>query len=151
METKKDNCCNPKFFTQDTCPICKQKAKDVSIVTLSSMIKKKYQKELKSLNGFYFCKTSNCEVVYFKGLEIIKQDMLNIEVGLKYWTNHSTICYCFNWTKEKMNEQITRTGKTNALEDIKSRMNTDKCACEINNPSGKCCLKDVKQVIKELK
>jgi recombinational DNA repair protein RecR len=150
METKKNDCCNPQFFTEDTCSICKQKAKDVSEITLSHMIKKEYQLKMESLNGFYFCKTSNCEVVYFKGTETIKQDNLNKEIGLKDWANPSTVCYCFNWTKEKMNEEILVGGKTTAIKDISSKMSTDKCECEINNPSGKCCLKDVKQTIKEL-
>jgi hypothetical protein len=150
MKTKKDYCCSPKFFTQDTCPNCNQKAKDVSVVTLSHMIQEEHQKKLDSLTGYYFCKTSNCEVVYFKGNETVKQDQLKTEVGLKDWANPSTVCYCFNWTKEKMKKEVIETGKTNALEDIKSKMNTDKCVCEINNPSGKCCLKDVKKAIKEL-
>ncbi len=144
------DCCTPQFFTQDTCPICKNKAKDVSFVTLSHIIKKDYQKQISLLEGFYFCKTTDCEMVYFKDNELIKKDNLTKEVGLKKWTSVSTVCYCFNWTKEKMEEEINLFGKTNAIDDISNKMATEKCACEINNPSGKCCLKDVKQTIKDI-
>jgi len=151
VETKKtSDCCSSKFFTQNTCPICNNKAKDVSPITLSHIIRKDYQKQISSLKGFYYCKTIDCEVVYFKGNELINQDKLIKEVGLKIWASVSTICYCFNWTKEKMEEEFSTFGETNAIKDISSKMTTDKCACEVNNPSGTCCLKDVKQTIKDI-
>lgn len=136
--------------TKDICPLCKNKAQEVSKVTIKSLVNNKYQKELSSVEGFYYCKTNVCKVVYFKENEVIKQDKLIKEVGLKNWANPSTICYCFNWTKERIHAEIIKKGTTNAIEDISKKMNTEKCACEINNPSGKCCLKDVNQVIKDM-
>lgn len=146
----KHDCCSPQQYIEESCPNCKSEAKDVSNTTLEQFIKKEYKNEISSLDGFHFCKTSNCEVVYFKKNEIIKEDKLIKQIGLKEWVSPSTVCYCFNWTKEKMKEELTNTGETNAIKDISSKMNTDKCNCIINNPSGKCCLKDVKQAIKEL-
>ena len=139
------------FHTKDTCSLCKNKAKEVSPVTIRSLVKKEYQKELSSIEEFYYCKTPDCEVVYFKANEIIRQNKLIKKIGLKDWANPSTICYCFDWTKERINKEILDSGRTNVIEDISSKMNTIKCNCEVNNPSGKCCLKDVKQVLKALK
>ena len=147
---KLSDSCISKFFIPGTCPVCKNKAKGVSPVTLFHIIQKNYQKQISSLSGFYFCKTMDCEVIYFKGNELIKQDKLIKEVGLKKWASATTVCYCFNWTKEKIEEEFNAFGKTNALEDINSKMRMDKCNCEINNPSGKCCLKDIKETIKDI-
>jgi len=69
---------------------------------------------------------------------------------LKDWANPSTICYCFNWTKEKISNEINESNKTKAIEDISEKMNSIGCNCENNNPSGKCCLKDIKKAVKEL-
>lgn len=138
------------FHIKEVCPICKNKAKEVSSITISSLVKKDYQKKLSSTENFFFCQTSNCEVVYFKLNEIVKQENLIKEVGLKEWSNPKTVCYCFDWTKEKISDEINELGKTNAIEDISKKMGSIGCNCKINNPSGKCCLKDVKKVIKEL-
>lgn len=138
------------FHTKDICPICKNKAKEVSAVTIKSLVKKEYIQKLSSIRVFFYCQTPSCEVIYFKPNEIIRQKQLIKEVGLKDWTNPSTLCYCFNWTKEKIEEEINEFGKTNAIEDIREKMNTIGCNCEIKNPSGKCCLKDVKKTIKTL-
>ena len=138
------------FHTKDTCPTCKKKAKDVSATTLSAMVKEDYKKKLSSLDNFFYCQTQNCKIVYFKINELIKQEHLIKEVGLKKWANPKTVCYCFDWTQEKIEEEISKKGRTNAIEDISEKMNTIGCACEINNPSGQCCLKDVKRIITEV-
>ena len=138
------------FYTKDVCPICKDKAKEVSPITIKSLVKNEYIKELLSIEDFFYCQTPNCEVIYFKPNEIIKQEHLIKEVGIKEWSSPKTVCYCFNWTKEKISDEISKFGKTNAIEDISGKMNSIGCDCEHQNSSGKCCLKDVKKVIKEL-
>jgi len=138
------------FHTEIVCPICKNKADKVSAITVKSLVKEDYQKQLSSIEDFYFCKTSNCEVIYFKGNDLIKQQDFKIEVGLKDWSKNNTICYCFDWTKDKVLEQLKQEGKTNVVEDISSKMNDIGCSCDTKNPSGKCCLKEVKELVKEL-
>lgn len=138
------------FHTKDICPVCKNKAKEVSAITVKFLVKDEYLKELSSVKDFFYCQTSDCEVIYFKLNEIIKQEHLIKEVGLKEWANPKTVCYCFNWTKEKISDEVNKLSKTNAIEDISEKMNSIGCDCEHKNPSGKCCLKDVKKIIKEL-
>ena len=138
------------FHTKDICPVCKNKAKEVSAITVKSLVKSEYLKELSSVKDFFYCQTPNCEVIYFKPNEIIIQEHLIKEVGIKEWSSPKTVCYCFNWTKEKISDEVNKLGKTNAIGDISEKMNSIGCDCEHKNPSGKCCLKDVKKIIKEL-
>ena len=138
------------FHTKDICPVCKNKAKEVSAITVKFLVKDEYLKELSSVKDFFYCQTSDCEVIYFKLNEIIKQEHLIKEVGLKEWAIPITVCYCFTWTKEKISDEVNKLGKTNAIGDISEKMNSIGCDCEHKNPSGKCCLKDVKKIIKEL-
>ena len=135
------------FHTKDICPVCKNKAKEVSAITVKFLVKDEYLKELSSVKDFFYCQTSDCEVIYFKLNEIIKQEHLIKEVGLKEWANPKTVCYCFNWTKEKISDEVNKLGKTNAIGDISEKMNSIGCDCEHKNPSGKCCLMDVKKII----
>lgn len=91
---------------------------------------------------------SNCEVIYFKPNEIIKQEHLIKEVGIK---KNSQVLKQFVTVligqKRKISDEISKFGKTNAIEDISGKMNSIGCDCEHQNPSGKCYLKDVKKAI----
>lgn len=146
MKSNIKNNLSIKKREDNLCPICNNLAKKVSEVTLKSFLKKEEQENLTSLKDFYFCKTPSCKVVYFRKNLILEEKHLTKEIGLKDWINPSTVCYCFNWTVEKIKNDISIV-----LHNIKSQMHTAKCACEINNPSGSCCLKDIKAVIKEIK
>jgi hypothetical protein len=68
-------------------------------------------------------------------------------VGIKETEDPVSLCYCFGWTKKKIDDEIVRTGTCKAVEDIMNRMKTTGCNCERNNPSGGCCLKDVTQYL----
>jgi len=74
-----------------------------------------------------------------------------VTVGLKEGAVPETVCYCFDWTKEKIQAELDATGETTALQDIKAKMENPGCSCEILNPSGGCFLGDVGKVIKALK
>ena len=144
------NCCTPKSKTKAKCPICHQVAKGVLDKTLKSLLTKNAKSKLSSLDEFYYCKNSSCKVVYFKDNIILTQEDMSIVVGLKDGSIPATICYCFKWTKEKIKIELKETGKTKALHDIKTKMKTIGCNCEMLNPSGRCCLGDVSKAIKEL-
>ncbi len=75
---------------------------------------------------------------------------MNVIVGLKEGAKPATVCYCFEWTKEKIKAELEATGKTKALEDIKAKMENIGCSCKILNLSGGCCLGDVGKAIKEI-
>ena len=132
------------------CPYCEQKAKGVLAKTLNALLKEISKKRLSSLEGFYYCKTSTCKAVYFKEKDVLTQEDINVVVGLKEGSKPATVCYCFEWTKEKIKEELIQTNTTLALEDIKAKMKNIGCSCEIFNPSGGCCLSDTAKAIKEI-
>ena len=76
---------------------------------------------------------------------------MKVVVGLKEGASPATMCYCFEWSKEKIKAELEATGETRALADIKAKMENPGCSCEILNPSGGCCLGDVSKAIKEIK
>ncbi len=127
-----------------------EKAKGVLGKTLQHLLTQEAKRKLSCFDGFYYCKTVTCKVVYFRGDEILTQKDMSVVVGLKEGARPATVCYCFEWTKEKIKAELDVTGKTRALEDIKTKMENPGCACEILNPSGGCCLGDVGKAIKEI-
>ena len=141
------NCCHPAEKGKSICPRCGEPAKTVPVITLETLLKPEAKAALESLEGFHFCKTPACDVVYFRG-DIM---LFTIPVGIKEGTVPTTLCYCFGWTKEKIEEELKTKGKTTALDDIEAKMKDRGCACNIRNPSGHCCLADVTHAVKELK
>lgn len=151
QESNDHDCCTPQPKGKMECPSCHQKAKGVLGKTLKHLLTDKAKAKLSCFDGFYYCKTPSCEVVYFRGNEILTQKDVSVVVGLKEGATPATTCYCFDWTKEKIKAELQETGKTTALEDIKAKMKNPGCSCEILNPSGECCLGDNTKAIKEIK
>ena len=59
-----------------------------------------------------------------------------------------TLCYCFGYTFEDVERDATRSEPTVARSIVeKCRQGLDRC--EETNPSGKCCLGDVRAAFKE--
>ena len=152
-ETKSEgnNCCTAQPKGKVECPNCHKKAKGVLGKTLQALLTDNAKSNISCFDGFYYCKTASCKTIYFRDESILTQDDMSVVVGLKDGATPATVCYCFEWTKEKIKAELEATGKTVALEDIKAKMQNPGCSCEVLNPSGGCCLGDTTKVIKEIK
>ena len=53
------------------------------------------------------------------------------------------ICYCFDWTKEKIKQYAEKGLTPNPVEHIRENIKEKRCGCEVNNPQGSCCLGNV--------
>lgn len=123
----------PRKFT---CPANSEEYIPVATKTMLQHLKSPWNKSL-SAEQFYFCSDNNCDVVYF-GLEgsVINKNELRQPIGVKEKDENALICYCFGVTKTmaKENSEIKNY--------VKQQTKQHNCACDIRNPSGRCCLKD---------
>src|SRR5260221_5178459 len=95
---------------------------------------------------YYFCYSSVCEVVYFDleaGAPRFCREDLVVRVGAKETADPIPICYCFGFTRQDIWDEIRSTGKSTVAKRITAEVEAGRCACEVKNPSGKCCLGDV--------
>ena len=145
-----DNCCSVQPKAKAACPQCSKLAKGVLEKTFNALVKEETKSQFSCRSGFYYCKTPSCKVIYFRDDTILTQQDMKVIVGLKDGASVAMVCYCFQWSKEKIAAEIQATGKTTALEDIKAKMKDPGCACEVLNPSGGCCLGDVAKAIREI-
>ena len=129
------NCCTPQPKGKLVCPRCNEKAKGVLGKTLEHLLTNKAKENLSCFDGFYYCKTSSCEVVYFRGNDVLTQKDMGVVVGLKDGANPAILCYCFDWSKERIREELKESTGTSVLEDIKSKMENPGCSCEIDRKS----------------
>lgn len=60
------------------------------------------------------------------------------------------ICHCFGFTREEMAAEVVETGSSSIPEVIAERCRRGLHACEVKNPSGHCCLGDVRKALKEM-
>ena len=146
------SCCDIKEQGASICPECGNTGKQVLEITLRSMVKEPAFEAIGYPDGFYFCETPTCEVVYFNNEQQVylhKQDV-KVRVGIKETENPVPVCYCFGWTQERIFEQIRQLGYSTAVREIGAKIKADECACDKNNPSGRCCLGEVNKTVKRI-
>lgn len=139
------------ILSQDnTCGCCGAEGSPVRPLTMHNMVKD----ELQSLiaEGFHFCSTPECKVVYFNNPSrryFLKTD-LKVRVGIKETEHPVTVCYCLGVSEADILREIAEKGCCGTLEDIKrytgARTGRE---CHLKNPSGRCCEEHVRQVIEK--
>jgi len=60
------------------------------------------------------------------------------------------LCYCFGESEASIRAEIEATGRSAAVERIREHIAAGRCACEIRNPRGACCLGDVTAAVKRV-
>ena len=103
------------------------------------------------LQPYYFCNAPDCDTVYVSALgdHIIPKDMLKVRVGIKEREDPIPLCYCFDYDRKAVWEDIRLKGDTDIQKIITQRVRAGECRCEETNPSGGCCLGSVSRAIKQ--
>ncbi len=126
--------CKNKKVRKHSCPVNGKAYAPVSEQTVMQHLRSPW---LWQPQQMYFCNDPECSIVYFgEDDSILTTDALRTAVGIKDKSEQATICYCFGITRCQalQNPEL----KTFVIEQTRKRL----CACEVRNPSGKCCLKD---------
>lgn len=125
------------------CPKNGHKGQLVPTITLKSLLKPTALKQLNPEAYYRFCSSSDCSVVYYSedgqtfGIEDLK-----VPVFQKNSDENIPACYCFGWSRQRIREE----GKDRAVTEITNHVQAKRCGCEVNNPQGSCCLKNVKSI-----
>ena len=61
-----------------------------------------------------------------------------------------TVCYCFGHTVASIRDEVQRTGRSTVVADVTAHVRAGTCACTEKHPEARCCLGDVRRVVKEL-
>lgn len=124
------------------CPIDSKPYALVKFETLLHHIKNPNEKDLKQ-QGYYFCSSPDCNVVYFgEDKSIITRDELHQDVGQKSDSPDRILCYCFNITYATIMDEIKIHGFSPSKRFVEIQTKSGSCTCKTKNPSGKCCLRD---------
>lgn len=159
-EANMESCCAPAVAGNgaksagaqtNRCPVCGQKGKKVDSITLKAML----NVSLLALRDvpYLFCRTSDCKVVYFAadGTHTFTKDQLRVPVHQKEPADETVpVCYCFRHSPASIRAEWLATRQSTVVEEINGGIQAGRCACEIRNPQGSCCLGNVSQVVKQV-
>jgi len=133
-----------------SCPECGSHSKQVDILTVKSLVR--HLPFGMATAQYYFCEADACPVVYFPSnsqAPTFQQRDLLVRVGVKEKHDPIPICYCFGVTRRDIIEDVQPTGQSTIAGRIKAEVKAGNCACEVKNPSGKCCLGHVTRAVQE--
>ncbi|MBN2981826.1 putative iron-sulfur cluster-binding metallochaperone [Cohnella algarum] len=147
------DCCAPSNYTEEVrtnCPSCKNKGKNVQLITLKSLLKASALETIVPDTSYFFCPNSSCSTVYFSGdhLQSFTEDNMKVPVYQKNLGMDVPVCYCFNWTRERLLQAATTDQQP--ADRIKAHVQAGRCGCEVNNPQGVCCLGNVNAFVRGL-
>ncbi len=130
------------FFFSDKCPLCGTKGHRVESDKMIHHVK-----DISKMGdgNYSFCPCPECDVVYFLDEETFTTKMINKEIGLKDSSSQKgAICYCYNYPKSELFDD-------SIVDKINIRIENYGSRCDLRNPSGRCCLKDIKKMQKQKK
>lgn len=131
------------------CPKCDQPGRKVDPITVKAILRPKALATL-SASGHRFCATALCPIVYFADGEAFSTDDVSVPVFQKEGVGQRTVCYCFQITEADLRREIEATGQSTASQQVTAHVKAGRCACEIRNPQGACCLGNINATVTPL-
>jgi len=98
-----------------------------------------------------FCPRPDCHVVYF---DVAGNQYTKADVRVPVWDKEPfgewMVCYCFGENEASIRLEIERNGPSDAIGRVRRHIEAGRCACEVRNPRGVCCLGDVTAAVKRV-
>ncbi|MGH9311581.1 MAG: putative iron-sulfur cluster-binding metallochaperone [Vicinamibacterales bacterium] len=141
------SCCNPAASARGAgpamCPASNTAGNAVELLTVKSLLRESALGRL-AVVQHYFCPDPACNVVYFDAVgAAYSQADLRVSVWEKHPAGARTVCYCFGENEGEIRREVEESGSSDAVARVRAHIKAGRCACEIRNPRGVCCLGDV--------
>jgi hypothetical protein len=128
---------------ESTCQTCWTAGSAVDLLTVKALLTEAALQRV-SLAAYRCCADPACEVVYS---DAAGRRFTTADVRVPVWQKHPfgdrMVCYCFGEREGAMREEIERTGHSEAAQRVRAHIAAQRCACEVRNPRGTCCLGEV--------
>jgi Zinc binding domain len=135
--------------SETACPRCGEVGWVVADETIQAILKPGHA------DGFVavarrFCRTQTCAVLYYDtDGKVVEKSAASVRIGLKETEDPIPLCYCFGYTRADVRREVAETGTSTIPDRIQAEIHAGRCACERKNPSGTCCLGDVRRALTE--
>ena len=145
------DCCSVSAISEKDalfCPRCGEKGKTVSLATVGAMAKTEVEAAKLIAQEYKLCPNRDCPVVYYTEEVQIEKRELRVPVNFKERNYEGPVCYCFNHTVASIRAEVQTKGYSTAQGTITQEVKAGRCACEVKNPAGTCCLGDVTRAVR---
>ena len=141
-----DGCCGPAAAINPepgVCSHCRTHGQPVDELTIKALLTELALRRFEPAD-YRFCPDPGCAVVYFSetGPAFSTQDV-RVRVWHKEPPGGRLICYCFDENETAIAAEIRDAGVSRAADRVRAHIAAHRCACEVRNPRGACCLGDV--------
>lgn len=146
------DCCQvgtPSVGGPGRCAECGQPGRTVDPITVKALLRPEALARVSS-PSHRFCATPSCPVVYFGADDVFRREDVAVPVFQKEAPGDRTVCYCFGIGESDLRRESATTGRSTAAARIAAHVGAGRCACEVKNPQGSCCLGNVVAVLKAL-
>jgi hypothetical protein len=138
----------PLDISGDACPCCGMKGAKVDPIMLKALLTGEGLRRGVPPSP-RFCATKGCPIVYFDNAVPVRfeEELVTVRVHAKHAEDERVpVCYCFGYTPETIRAAAASSGRNAASEDVAREVKAGRCACDVKNPKGSCCLVDVSRV-----
>lgn len=100
--------------------------------------------------SYWLCEDPDCPAVYFgaDGTTVPVGDVAPVP-GFKAGGD-GLVCYCFLYRHSDLERDVAEGVPTRTLDAITAEVKARNCACEVRNPTGKCCLGAIRRDLNRL-
>lgn len=145
-------CCSGPVDTAAAfaCAACRAKGLPVGELTVKALLTEAALQRFEP-GAHRFCPDASCPAVYFdRANRTFTTSDLRVPVWQKEPPGQRMICYCFGENEAHIRAEVEQTGRSNAVERVRAHIESGRCACDVRNPRGACCLGDVTQTVKRI-
>lgn len=148
-----EDCCPPDEDIESklSCPDCRTESRSVPYETMYHLLEPFPARTVDPDESYGVCRERSCPVLYFSSDQRQTWDRSDARttIGFKQPEDEAPhpVCYCFGYTEENIAEEIEQTCESTVIEWITERVQNEECACEYKNPTGRCCLGDIREAV----
>ncbi len=125
------------------CSACGERGVAVPLQTVKALLTEVALRRVQ-LTHYRFCGDPACDVVYFGDAgDRFGTNDLRVPVWQKEPEGARLLCYCFGETESCIRSELREHGRTTVVDRIREHICAQRCACDIRNPRGACCLGDL--------
>ena len=133
------------------CPVSGTRGKRLELLTVKALLRESALVRV-SVTEHHFCPDAKCDVVYFDAAgSTYRRDDVRVRVWEKELPGGRTICYCFGENEADIRREFEHCGTSDAVARVRAHIQAGRCACEIRNPRGVCCLGDVTAAVERVR
>ena len=147
-----DDCCDSIVAEPGApaCATCTERGTPVQLQTVKALLTEVALRRVQQTH-YRFCGNPACDTVYFSDAgDQFDTDDIRVPVWQKEPSGERLLCYCFGETEAGIRSELLEHGRTDVVARIRAHIAAQRCACDLRNPRGTCCLGDVMAAVKRI-